>query len=338
MLNCMPIGIGRVWLEKKSISITRLKQPIGGSSSSSFSSALKRKASRLRDWNDISAGSFCESQMLEKKSISITRLKPHTSEMRQAPDLTLKRKASRLRDWNDTADTLHYWKTDILKRKASRLRDWNSVGIPAPSREKSWKEKHLDYEIETRLGSSVKKDAEPLEKKSISITRLKLYNISNKRWKIAIRLEKKSISITRLKHTILPLVKMGFHRHLKRKASRLRDWNTRYLFPVALPGLSWKEKHLDYEIETIPVEPGLKSVYDPLEKKSISITRLKPKHWKWQHRWPLALEKKSISITRLKQQGPRQPCRLFASFNLKRKASRLRDWNSCQRGGGEWVK
>ena len=40
------------------------------------------------------------------------------------------------------------------------------------------------------------------------------------------------------------------------------------------PCLSWKEKHLDYEIETdrIPIQAAL---HQTLEKKSISITRLK---------------------------------------------------------------
>ena len=49
---------------------------------------------------------------------------------------------------SDLADVLG--KASRLKRKASRLRDWNiSLLLEKTAKEPTWKEKHLDYEIET---------------------------------------------------------------------------------------------------------------------------------------------------------------------------------------------
>ena len=61
---------------------------------------------------------------------------------------------------------------------------------------------------------------------------------------------------------------------LKRKEPRLRDWNSKVvLTEVSSVVSAWKEKNLDYEIETIENAP--QRTEDFLEKKRTSITRLK---------------------------------------------------------------
>ena len=236
---------------------------------------LKRKASRLRDWNQQST--HCRhfvAEILEKKSISITRLKPSEIRTKAGKTIPLKRKASRLRDWNARRSRCLRCATH-LKRKASRLRDWNR----------------------TMLSRNCRSSLDLLEKKSISITRLKLRC-----------------------HGACSLRPV----RLKRKASRLRDWNRRTHLSVSNSPPSWKEKHLDYEIETRQIEIkmsiclltwkekhldyeietiGLENTPSRsgiLEKKSISITRLK-RRLGVLDRIRCWLEKKSISITRLKQ-------------------------------------
>ena len=165
------------------------------------SSHLKRKASRLRDWN------------------------PVNSDGRAAiDDLVLKRKASRLRDWNSTPPRRINLSL-LLKRKASRLRDWNNIApsgsITLIALEKksisitrlkrswhrccyrhnfSWKEKHLDYEIETfRVLGRLPSAGESWS------------------WK------EKHLDYEIETYCIISGVARPLH--LKRKASRLRDWN-----------------------------------------------------------------------------------------------------------------
>ena len=90
-----------------------------------------------------------------------------------------------------------------------------------------------------------------LEKKSISITRLKLrWRHGNARGDL---LEKKSISITRLKlHEAGTASRAAHWIYLKRKVSRLRDWNSNFIHILRNLGVgTWKEKYLDYEIETM---------------------------------------------------------------------------------------
>ena len=142
-----------------------------------------------------------------------------------------------------------------LKRKDPRLRDWNKKkargvrgGVPL----EPWKEKTLDYEIETRHRSRILCYGFPgLEKKRPSITRLKLNKISK---------------------TFVGLV------FLKRKDPRLRDWN--------LP--SWR-------IAQHGLFGGV------LEKKRPSITRLKRWRITTRTNTETGLEKKRPSITRLKR-------------------------------------
>ena len=241
-------------------------------------SALKRKVSRLRDWNNRLRSSLRTlASVLEKKSISIARLKPHPHRHRKDTSTSLKRKVSRLRDWNSD-DAGHKGRTDalekksisiarlkhgcqrafvyaivFLKRKVSRLRDWNDNLKHFFSIIKcAWKEKYLDCEIETVSISDDVKNSSILEKKSISIARLKLCQKENRTY--LFRLEKKSISIARLKRIgfyppDLP-IRLSWTSILKRKVSRLRDWNISLSDTRSSVSFSWKEKYLDCEIET----------------------------------------------------------------------------------------
>ena len=211
-------------LEKKSISITRLKL-------STCTSVWSKQAS----WK-------------EKHLDYEIETRHHLTETPYQNACRLKRKASRLRDWNKVIASCSTRSSSVLKRKASRLRDWNEFMEPAippliklekksisitrlkpadkqtlePVPRQSWKEKHLDYEIETYHGQH---------------TLVCLFDS----WK-----EK------HLDYEIETWIGNGItisRSNLKRKASRLRDWNFhRHLDCYQI--YAWKEKHLDYEIET----------------------------------------------------------------------------------------
>ena len=117
-----------------------------------------------------------------------------------------------------------------LKRKASRLRDWNRTQRSGnPWGVWSWNEKHLDYEIETRYWPS---HARPPGWDSWNEKHLD-YEIETETGVCGSccqegSLETKSISITRLKQGKVPRRPDGCRRNLKRKASRLRDWNWKH--------------------------------------------------------------------------------------------------------------
>ena len=173
------IAIGFIGiLEKKSISITRLKLGHGAVGSVSVAS-LKRKASRLRDWNlrvKENDGDYSVRE-LEKKSISITRLKLSYYRNWNTFVILLEKKSISITRLKLTSFMPSDACFACLKRKASRLRDWNVDGVELDGR-----------------GLNI-----GLEKKSISITRLKLLYDFPYPWNEVIYLEKKSISITRLK-------------------------------------------------------------------------------------------------------------------------------------------
>ena len=224
----------------------------------------------------------------------------------------LKRKEPRLRDWNRQIIACDcVCPVSLLKRKEPRLRDWNFevirqyCGTICPT----WKEKNLDYEIETllplitRAATEGLKRKEPrlrdwnvrtghfssmpvgLEKKRTSITRLK--HQSSLRWyRVVVSLEKKRTSITRLKRS--------------NSASDGKDVRS-----------AWKEKNLDYEIET-----GMSQHFCC---------------------WQVLLEKKRASITRLKLKKL-GVCVFSKKKNLKRKEPRLRDWNLAPRREAPIVK
>ena len=89
---------------------------------------------------------------------------------------------------------------------------------------------------------------------------------------------------------------------LKRKDARLRDWNPTATDRHRPRPIRWKEKMLDYEIET-GVKRQATPPFELVEKKRCSITRLKPGVW-------------SLSFPVL-------------FVPLKRKDARLRDWNKA---------
>ena len=140
----------------------------------------------------------------------------------------------------------------------------------------TWKEKILDYEIETLHRTTRRQRWHGLEKKRFSITRLKLGCLLTNEFTSCF--------------------------DLKRKDSRLRDWNSNWsIGSKPSSPKSWKEKILDYEIET-----GIKTGFLSYQRRR--------------------LEKKRFSITRLKH----MPLVFDSSggrLGLKRKDSRLRDWN-----------
>ena len=162
-----------------------------------------------------------------------------------------------------------------LKRKVSRLRDWN-FGIP---------------NITAANGR--------LEKKSISITRLK-HADTQPIDGLLITLEKKSISITRLKHVpviirAVPLLRASWkEKYLDYEIETLQKHLECHNFITP-----WKEKYLDYEIETRYMTAVVVVNRWDLKRK---VSRLRD--WNAVKNVGFAtdalLEKKSISITRLK--------------------------------------
>ena len=163
----------------------------------------------------------------------------------------------------------------------------------------TWKEKYLDYEIETGILQSFRPRSPSWKEKYLD------YEIETSSRRVRSFghrgiLEKKSISITRLKHVRWS---PASHQHyqLEKKS-------------ISITRLKQRQADLDITEDLA------------LEKKSISITRLKPVIVAYTWSTKSSLEKKSISITRLKQSW--RGCRhRHQSEFLKRKVSRLRDWN-----------
>ena len=114
-----------------------------------------------------------------------------------------------------------------LKRKDSRLRDWNCMFGKriVQIKNDTWKEKILDYEIETFI--------------CMNNNRLKRGS-----WKEKILdYEIETICLCCGSH-------ISIGGDLKRKDSRLRDWNSAEWSSRGTIYRTWKEKILDYEIET----------------------------------------------------------------------------------------
>ena len=236
---------------------------------------LKRKASRLRDWNkrpdpwDVTAPKTWKEKHLDYEIETCIRYRKNDKPQRtwkekhldyeietcitfipNAGVSFLKRKASRLRDWNLCMDEQGTGGAHHLKRKASRLRDWNQNSHCIwRSRRCAWKEKHLDYEIETIRLLLLAVCPSPLEKKSISITRLKRSRPRG-RYHQRRNLKRKASRLRDWNERGLSGSAKITGVALKRKASRLRDWNDPSASSSRVPISAWKEKHLDYEIET----------------------------------------------------------------------------------------
>ena len=139
---------------------------------------------------------------------------------------------------------------------------------------------------------------------------------------VLLPLEKKSISITRLKRKLSGVV-LYVVLYLKRKVSRLRDWNISQPLPPIEIIRAWKEKYLDYEIETW--------------YESNRVQRIL---WSWKEKY-LDYEIETMNsrthaacLSGLKRKVSRLRDWNFLEFGvstafpyLKRKVSRLRDWN-----------
>ena len=238
---------------------------------------LKREDTRLRDWNRIARYFWKGNRCLEKRRYSITRLKHDFVSPYGFPLRFLKREDTRLRDWNCTRSWSTIGSIITLKREDTRLRDWNLEQLCCfLFTSKTWKEKILDYEIETNpFGPSMSGQPPPLKREDTRLrdwNRWKTGDLGKKpdSWKEKILdyeietrtttrlpgvkspfwLEKRRYSITRLKQACgfqeVQLDRFG----LKREDTRLRDWNRPTRKMINLTGKTWKEKILDYEIET----------------------------------------------------------------------------------------
>ena len=166
------------------------------------------------------------------------------------------------------------WKEKHLDYEIETKSETTLIGIAASS---AWKEKHLDYEIETGLRGQCSIQHQDLEKKSISITRLKL-SIAVLALMTLVPLKRKA---SRLRDWNLLRIR-GLPKLfvLKRKASRLRDWNKENDYQNKIPFLSWNLKRKASRLRDWNNESQIYTECVPfyLEKKSISITRLKQKN------------------------------------------------------------
>ena len=162
---------------------------------------------------------------LEIKRTSITRLKLHAHPHLHRQVSHLKSKEPRLRDWNCNIyqHSVVIFRLEIKRTSITRLKRESCYG-------------HLNLR-------------EKLEIKRTSITRLK--PISNHPLSGNNQtLEIKRTSITRLKR--VEWVGLGHYVVLlKSKEPRLRDWNIAMMMQITIVVISWNQKNLDYEIETI---------------------------------------------------------------------------------------
>ena len=186
----------------------------------------------------------------------------------------------------------------------------------------------------------------PLEKRRYSITRLKLEKTASHT--VDAGLEKRRYSITRLK--LFCGIPERFNTvRLKREDTRLRDWNVSPTPPHRPQSRPWKEKILDYEIETcsnvlrerhtlswkekildyeIETELSRYSVFVSSDswKEKILDYEIETR-FLFRNDTPFySLEKRRYSITRLKLSW--DVMRADAITSLKREDTRLRDWNS----------
>ena len=290
--------------EMTSISITRLK--LKRREGVFLIISLKWQASRLRDWNlTASLVNAFRPTTPEMTSISITRLKLpcwihsrchcHLSWNDKHLDYEIETKgcassnAGIIPSPEMTSISITRLKQDIpyeppprpddLKWQASRLRDWNHKLREVHFFLRSWNDKHLDYEIETRL--RLDRNARLVLSWNDKHLDYEIETVVRRPQNRApVDSEMTSISITRLKQRR--------KRHYQARDSR-----------------TWNEKHLDYEIETYLL--SRRRFRMPIaDMTSISIARLKQT---WVARGCICKcvspEMKSISMTRLKRLGVR---------------------------------
>ena len=192
---------------------------------------------------------------------------------RDGTELDLKREDTRLRDWNLIWKSSWRTFTWNLKREDTRLRDWNFaiVGSPFGSGLVSWKEKILDYEIETDtlqyLHYHINAWKEKILDYEIETKSIVAIQVVDSPWKEKIldyEIETKIIRNSYRQKTTWKEKILDYEIETCRLSSE--TWRL---------GIAWKEKILDYEIETFYVNPYTWQVYQKLEKRRYSITRLK---------------------------------------------------------------
>ena len=163
--------------------------------------------------------------------------------------------------------------TPLLKSKEPRLRDWNECyDRTVPTSEIAWNQKNLDYEIETNGSPQCPShQGFPWNQKNLDyeIETTMLSNVA----KYGFALEIKRTSITRLKQVYVAVRNRGAGLKskeprlrdwnclgssgapnaclLKSKEPRLRDWNITKTIIGCTRIISWNQKNLDYEIETL---------------------------------------------------------------------------------------
>ena len=138
----------------------------------------------------------------------------------------------------------------------------------------AWKDKILDYEIETGYDECQPHLSGSLEKIRFSITRLKRHRICESVRDKPFLLEKIRFSITRLKR------RWNSRIDTKRNAwkDKILDYEIEtihYRFGLTRRNVTWKDKILDYEIETLRRNLSHQGRSRLLEKIRFSITRLK---------------------------------------------------------------
>ena len=164
------------------------------------------------------------------------------------------------------------WKDKILDYEI----ETESIQDVSPFAWHAWKDKILDYEIETCGMNTANNGGRPLEKIRFSITRLKLKIIGSSRFG---RFGQSTWKDKILDYEI--------------ETSKSQTKQTQALH-------AWKDKILDYEIETLAWYPFDCWRVQLLEKIRFSITRLKLKYGEIFWVASNKLEKIRFSITRLK--------------------------------------
>ena len=171
--------------------------------------------------------------VLEKIRFSITRLKQHAQ-------------------WVSHAFQKNSWKDKILDYEIETCLLWcQRLGVDTP-----WKDKILDYEIETIYNMEVSEwNVCSLEKIRFSITRLKLGR-SHSLWSRFFHPWKDKILDYEIETCIAFLCQsewLPFLEKIRFSITRLKQligmWKTMTIY------VAWKDKILDYEIETNPHPP-----------------------------------------------------------------------------------
>ena len=137
------------------------------------------------------------------------------------------------------------WKEKILDYEI----ETQFIGEDGNLEFETWKEKILDYEIETFSFGYDTPECGILEKRRYSITRLKHYHRENT-WSFIVSWKEKILD-SEIETSPTSCLRACSSAHLKREDTRLRDWNCPVrAFQRQVVYQTWKEKILDSEIET----------------------------------------------------------------------------------------